>query len=260
MNILDKIIIDKRREVDAKKEIIPINFLQKSPMFLRDANSLSASIKSGSGIISEFKRRSPSKQVINQNSSVIDVVRGYEKAGVSGISVLTDTKYFGGAIDDLIQVRNTVNIPILRKEFIIDSYQIYEAKAYGADAILLIAAILNEDEIIRFSSLANKLGLEVLLEIHNEQELKKSDLTYIHMVGINNRNLKTFEVSLETSKSLSKLIPDAKVKISESGISSVEAISELKKYGFQGFLIGENFMKTQNPGLAAIEFSNKILK
>ena len=258
MNILDKIIIDKQLEVEAKKEVLPIDFLQQSPLFLRKINSLATSIKSGSGIIAEFKRRSPSKQIINQNSNIINVVRGYEEAGVSGISVLTDTKYFGGALDDLLQARNTVNTPVLRKEFIIDSYQIYEAKAFGADVILLIAAILSEDEIIQFSSLANKLGLEVLLEVHNEEELKKSDLTYVPMIGINNRNLKTFEVSIETSKSLSKLIPEGKIKISESGISSIEAIQELKKHGFQGFLIGENFMKTDNPEFACQEFIKNL--
>ncbi|MCK4562230.1 MAG: indole-3-glycerol-phosphate synthase, partial [Flavobacteriaceae bacterium] len=149
-------------------------------------------------------------------------------------------------------------IPILRKEFIIDSYQIYEAKAFGADAILLIAAILNEDEISSFSKLAHKLNLEVLLEIHNEEELKKSDLNYVDMVGVNNRNLKTFEVSLETSKQLSRLIPVDKVKISESGISSITAINELKKYGFEGFLIGENFMKTDNPGNEAVKFLKEL--
>jgi len=258
MNILDKIVIDKRKEVAAKKEMLSIDFLQKSPMFMRHTNSLAASVRSGSGIIAEFKRRSPSKEVINHKSSVIDVVRGYQEAGVSGISVLADTKYFGGSLDDLIQVRNTVNLPILRKEFIIDSYQVFEAKAYGADAILLISAILTENEIIKYSSLANKLGLEVLLEVHNKEELNKADLTYVHLVGVNNRNLKTFEVSLETSKGLSKLIPDDRIKISESGISSVTAIQELKQYGFEGFLIGENFMKTEDPGEAAISFLREL--
>lgn len=258
MNILDKIVIDKRQEVAAKKEILPIDFLMRSPLFLRETNSLAKSIILGSGIISEFKRRSPSRDVINHKSSVIDVVLGYEEAGVSGISILTDTKYFGGSIDDLLQVRNTVNLPVLRKEFIIDSYQIYEAKSYGADAILLIAGILEEVEIIKFSSLANKLGLEVLLEVHNEEELKKSDLTYVHLVGINNRNLKTFEVTLETSRSLSELIPEDKIKISESGISSVKAIQELRNFGFKGFLIGENFMKTEDPGEAAIQFLKEL--
>ncbi len=258
MNILDKIVIDKRQEVVAKKIVIPIDFLQQSPMILRKTNSLAASIKISSGIIAEFKRRSPSKQVINHTSSVIDVVKGYEKAGVSGISVLGDTKYFGGGLDDLIQARNEVETPILRKEFIIDTYQIYEAKAFGADAILLIAAILTAPEIEKFSKLAHQLKLEVLLEIHNEEELYKSSLNHVDMVGVNNRNLKTFEVSLETSKQLSKLIPVDKVKISESGISSIAAINELKQFGFQGFLMGENFMKTDYPGKAAIEFLKKL--
>jgi indole-3-glycerol phosphate synthase len=258
MNILDKIVFDKRREIEAKNNLLPVEFLKKMPLFSRKTFSLSQNLKSGSGIIAEFKRRSPSKQMINQHNSVIDVVKGYEKAGVSGISVLADTKYFGGALDDLIQVRNSVKIPILRKEFIIDSYQVYEAKSYGADAILLIAAILSEEEISNFSVLANELDLEVLLEIHNEEELGKSDLENVDMIGVNNRNLKTFEVSLENSKQLSTLIPSDIVKISESGISSVEAINELKQFGFKGFLIGENFMKTENPGLAAINFLKKL--
>ncbi len=258
MNILDRITVDKRREVQAKKSIFPIDFLMNSPLFIRKTNSLLESVKNGSGIIAEFKRRSPSKQVINQISSVIDVVKGYENAGVSGISVLGDTKYFGGALEDLIQAINSVDIPILRKEFIIDIYQIFEAKAFGADTILLIAAILTKDEIIAFSKQAKELGLEVLLEIHNAEELKKSDLTYVDLVGVNNRNLKTFEVSLETSKLLSMLIPDNKIKVSESGIGTIEAINELKEYGFKGFLIGENFMKTDDPGKAAIEFLKKL--
>lgn len=258
MNILDEIVIDKRQEVEAKKNLITLTFLRNSPLFTRKTFSLVKSIKTGSGIIAEFKRRSPSKQVINHTSSVIDVVKGYEKAGVSGISVLSDTKYFGGSLDDLIQARNSVNIPILRKEFIIDFYQIYEAKAFGADAILLIAAILSEEEIQAFSALAHQLNLEVLLEIHDEEELLKSDLNYVDMIGVNNRNLKTFEVSLEISKQLSKLIPIDKVKISESGISSIESINKLKQFGFEGFLIGENFMKTKNPEEAAIKFLKEL--
>jgi len=258
MNILDKIVLDKRKEIIAKKEVFPLEIFQDTPFLLRKTKSLVKSIKTGSGIIAEFKRRSPSKQVINQKSSVIDVAIGYEKAGVSSISVLADAKYFGGALDDLIQARHTVDLPLLRKEFIIDIYQIYEAKIYGADAILLIAAILNEKEISSFSAIAHSLGLEVLLEIHNEEELKKSDLRNVDLVGVNNRNLKTFETSLEISKSLSQLIPSSKIKISESGISSIEAINDLKKYGFEGFLIGENFMKTKNPAEAAMLFLNNL--
>lgn len=254
LNILDRIVLDKRREVASKKNAMTLSFLKASAMMQRKTISLSESIKNGSGIIAEFKRRSPSKQVINHKNSIIDVVKGYAEAQVSGISVLGDTKYFGGALDDLIQARDHVEVPLLRKEFIIDAYQIYEARAYGADAILLIAAILKPEEISSFSELAHKLGLEVLLEIHNKEELIKSDLTYVDMVGVNNRNLKTFEVSLQTSMELSSKIPDDKVKISESGISSVASIKQLKNYGYKGFLIGENFMSTDNPGKAAVEF------
>ena len=254
MNILDRIVTDKEREVAAKKAGLPVSFLLDSPMFERDGISMSDSIIKGSGIIAEFKRRSPSKQVINHNDSVIDVTSAYQKAGASAVSVLTDTKYFGGSLDDLIQARQHLQIPVLRKDFIIDSYQIYEAKALGADTILLIAAILTPKELTLFSELAHKLGLEVLLEVHNEDELKQSNLKNIDMVGVNNRNLKTFEVSLEPSKQLATMISNEKVKISESGISSIEAIHALKEFGYKGFLIGENFMRTEDPGKSASQF------
>lgn len=254
MNILDKIIRDKAQEVASKKKLIPLSYLLKSPLFDRKVISMSKSVSTGSGIIAEFKRRSPSKQVINHKDSIIEVVHGYEKAGASGVSVLTDTKYFGGSLDDLVQARDHLNIPLLRKEFIIDPYQIYEAKAFGADTILLIAAVLSPEQMIVFSQLAHELGLEVLLEVHNEEELKRSELDHVDLVGVNNRNLKTFEVSLETSKKLSEMIPDNKVKISESGISSVDSILSLKKFGYKGFLIGENFMKTEVPGNSAVQF------
>jgi len=259
MNILDKIVKDKRKEVELKKSIIPLSQYEASVLFERKTSSLAQTLRdSDTGIISEFKRRSPSKASINQNSNVGQVAKGYEKAGVSGMSVLTDIKYFGGSIEDLILARASVKLPLLRKEFIISEYQIIEAKAYGADVILLIAAILTKQEIKTFSKFAKTLGLDVLLEVHNEEELHKSIMPSIDMLGVNNRNLKTFEVSLETSKSLSKLIPDDFVKVSESGISSIDAIKELKPYGYQGFLIGENFMKTDNPGKSAIEFIKNL--
>ena len=259
MNILDKIIADKRKEVDLKKSIIPILQYEASALFERETSSLAHALKqSDTGIISEFKRRSPSKASINQNANVGQVAKGYEKAGVCGISVLTDIKYFGGSIEDLILARASVQLPLLRKEFIIHEYQIIEAKAYGADVILLIAAVLTKQEIKTFSELAKSLGLDVLLEVHNEEELHKSIMPSLDMLGVNNRNLKTFEVSLDTSKSLSQLIPDDFVKVSESGISSIKAIKELKEYGYEGFLIGENFMKTDNPGQSAIDFIQNL--
>lgn len=258
MNILDKIVQDKKQEVRSKKEVLPLSYLVTSPLMQREAFSLSDSVKQRSGIIAEFKRRSPSKQVINQKNSVIDVVSEYQQAGASGISVLTDTKYFGGALDDLLQARSQLTIPLLRKEFIIDPYQIYEAKAFGADAILLIAAVLSPEQVVLFSQLAHQMKMEVLLEVHNKEELLRSELKDVDLVGVNNRNLKTFEVSLETSKELAELIPDDKVKVSESGISSVESIEILKQYGYTGFLIGENFMKTDHPGASARQFIKEL--
>ncbi|WP_209406194.1 indole-3-glycerol phosphate synthase TrpC [Pseudozobellia sp. WGM2] len=255
MNILDKIVIDKRKEVDLKKSLIPVSQLENSVLFGRPNVSLTNALRNTTtGIIAEHKRRSPSKSEINQGLNVQDVAKGYEDAGVCGMSVLTDGKYFGGSLDDLLLARATVEMPLLRKEFIIDEYQILEAKAYGADVILLIAAILSKKEIKSFSELAKSLDLDVLLEVHNEEELHKSIMPSLDMLGVNNRNLKTFEVSLNTSKSLAEMIPDEFVKVSESGISSSEAIKELKPYGYQGFLIGENFMKTDNPGEHAKSF------
>lgn len=260
MNILDKIVADKRKEVDLKKTMVPISQLENTILFGRETVSLALSLsKSATGIIAEHKRRSPSKSVINQNLSIQDVAVGYENAGVGGMSVLTDSKYFGGSLDDLILARAVVELPLLRKEFIIDEYQILEAKAHGADVILLIAAILTKEEIRALSQCAKSLGLDVLLEVHNETELQKSLMPSLDMLGVNNRNLKTFEVSLDTSKSLSEKIPDDFIKVSESGISNVEAIKELKTYGYRGFLIGENFMKTDDPGKSATEFITNLI-
>ncbi|MFC4721491.1 indole-3-glycerol phosphate synthase TrpC [Geojedonia litorea] len=259
MTILDKIVADKHTEVELRKKLIPIEQLEQSVLFEKDAISLVKSLNSThSGIIAEHKRRSPSKSVINQNLNVFDVAKGYEKAGVCGMSVLTDGKYFGGSLDDLLTARASCKLPLLRKEFIIDPYQIIEAKAYGADVILLIAAILSKDELKAYSELAQSLELEVLLEVHNEQELKKSLLPTVDMLGVNNRNLKTFEVSLDISKALSQLIPDDFVKVSESGISSVSAIKELQTFGYKGFLIGENFMKTDDAGKSAKQFIEEL--
>ncbi|WP_010179581.1 indole-3-glycerol phosphate synthase TrpC [Aquimarina agarilytica] len=259
MNILDKIVADKRIEVDFRKGLIPVSQLEQSVLFERATVSLTKALReSETGIIAEHKRRSPSKSVINQKSSVWDVAKGYEKAGACGMSVLTDGKYFGGSLDDLLAARASVDMPLLRKEFIIDEYQLLEAKAYGADVCLLIAACLTRNEIKHLSEFAKKLGLDVLLEVHNQEELEKSLMPSLDMLGVNNRNLKTFEVSLETSKSLSTQIPDDFVKVSESGISSVEAIKELKPYGYQGFLIGENFMKTDDPAQSAIGFIGQL--
>ncbi len=259
MNILDRIIIDKKQEVILKKSIIPFSQLEASIFFEKTTVSLSQNLRnSATGIIAEHKRRSPSKAEINYSFTVEEVVKGYESAGACGISVLTDGKYFGGSLDDLLLARASVHIPLLRKEFIVDEYQILEAKAHGADLILLIAAVLTREEIKTLSQFAKSLSLEVLLEVHNQEELEKSIMPTLDMIGVNNRNLKTFEVSLDFSKHLASLIPDEFVKVSESGISSVEAINELRPYGYKGFLIGENFMKTDNAGEACKEFIQKL--
>lgn len=255
MNILDKIVADKRIEVTLRKQLIPVSQLEQSVLFERPTISLASKLKnSTTGIIAEHKRRSPLKSVINQNLNVFDVAKGYENAGVCGMSVLTDSKYFGGSLDDLLIARASCNLPLLRKEFIIDEYQILEAKAYGADVILLIAAILTKEEIKQFSEFAKSLNLDVLLEVHNEEELHKSIMPSLDMFGVNNRNLKTFDVSLDTSKTLSQIMPNEFVKVSESGISSVDAIKELQPFGYKGFLIGENFMKTDDAGKSAAKF------
>ena len=255
MDILQKIVLQKSREITLKKKLISDRQLQNSSLFERKGMSLSKALsESSTGIIAEFKRRSPSRPMINQESPVDLVAQGYENAGVCGMSVLTDGHFFGGSLEDLLMARAVTDFPLLRKEFIIDEYQILEAKAHGADVILLIAAILERKQVRQFADLANNLGLEVLLEVHSEEELESTLMPGIQMVGVNNRNLKSFEVSLDTSRKIGPLIPDDVVKVSESGISQPEAIKGLRKQGFRGFLIGETFMKGNDPGKEAKEF------
>ena len=230
------------------------------PLFQRNCYNLRESIldPNKTGIIAEYKRASPSKGLINGTSTVEEVVAGYQDAGASAISVLTDHDFFQGSLEDLTAARNVLQIPLLRKEFIVDSYQIAEAKAYGADIILLIAACLEKEEIKSLSEYAKSLGLNVFLEVHNEEELNKSIFPSIDAIGVNNRNLKDFSVSLDHSYDLVNKIPSQYIKVSESGISDPETIKALKKAGFNAFLIGENFMKTQNPMEAIKKFSCSI--
>lgn len=262
MNILEEIIAYKHKEVALSKEMNPISKLEKSKYMERTTISMSQHIihPKKPGIIAEIKRKSPSKDIINAEISVENIGLGYEKAGVSGISVLTDTKFFGGTKEDLITVREKVSIPILRKDFMVDEYQIIEAKAMGTDTILLIAAGLTKEKCHVLAELAQSFGLETLLEVHNEQEYYSHYNKHISLVGVNNRNLETFEVSTEVSKRVSKILPKEIIKISESGISQPETILELKQYGFHGFLLGEAFMKHSEPQLACQEFIQKINK
>lgn len=260
MNILDKIVARKKEEVASAKAKKSIKELEKSLAFSRETYSLKSFLTdpNKSGIIAEFKRKSPSKGIINDSVTVEEVTTGYAKAGASALSVLTDHDFFMGHEDDLIAARKVNEIPILRKDFMVDEYQIIEAKAIGADIVLLIAACLTPKEIENFAKLAQSLGLSTLLEVHNREELDKSLNPNLDVVGVNNRNLKDFTVSIETSLSLAEVIPAEFLKISESAISEPETIKILKKAGFNGFLIGENFMRTANPGQAMADFVNLI--
>lgn len=260
MTILDQINKTKQEEIATSKKLFPQEHLMISPYFGRKCNSLKAALlaEGASGVIAEFKPKSPSKGVINDTADVNEVTRGYVSAGASGLSVLTDEEYFGGSIENLAKARfANPETPILRKDFMLDPYQIYEAKAHGADVILLIAESLTKELLLGLTLKAKELGLEVLVEVHNEAELEKLNQR-VDIVGVNNRDLRTFKVDVETSVRLSKLIPDQFVKISESGISDPAAISKLRDAGFRGFLIGETFMKTDDPAKACKEFIQQL--
>lgn len=258
MNILEQIIIQKRIEVARCQLENRTNELENMPVFSREVYSISDYLinKNKTGIIAEFKRRSPSKGIINDSASVEEVTGKYEQFGASAISVLTDSSFFGGSMRDLQKARKC-NIPILRKDFIIHEYQIIESKAYGADVILLIAACLTINEVKKFSAFAKSLGLEVLLEIHDQSELNHIGEN-IDVVGINTRDLRTFQVNKDQSTELVKLIPGDLLKIAESGIKSAKDVLEFKNGGFNGFLIGETFMKEENPGEAFYNFVKQL--
>lgn len=261
MTILDKIIAFKKKEIAKIKAEVPVKKLVESPNFSRQSLSLKKSLLAvgSSGIIAEYKRQSPSKGIINDKATIAEVTSGYLEANVAAQSILTDTSFFGGTMADLMEAR-VINQqkPILRKDFIVDGFQIVEAKAIGADVILLIAACLTATELKNYGNLATDLGMEVLYEVHSQEDLDKINHLENKIIGINNRNLKTFDVDLEHSIKLAGQIPDSCVKVSESGISDPRIITGLKEYGFQGFLIGENFMKEENPGAACQAFINQI--
>ena len=258
MNILDTIIEYKREEVKSRKSKVKTAHLEKRELFSRTVLPVKDFLldRSRTGIIAEFKRRSPSKGIINPDVDVIEVTKGYAENGASCLSVLTDEHFFGGSDEDLIKARIN-EIPILRKDFIIDEYQLIEARSIGADVILLIAACLTVAEVKRLASFAKNLGLEVLLELHAEEELGHiCDQT--NFIGINNRDLKTFDVDIERSLRMAEKIPFPKFKVAESGISNVKDILLFKQHGFDGFLIGENFMKAADPTIAFAEFVKQL--
>lgn len=247
MNILEQIVEYKKKEVARRKEEVSTQELEKGRFFERQTLSLRKSILSEkkTGIIAEYKRKSPSKGIINNSDSVEAVTKAYTAYGASGISVLTDYHFFGGSLDDLISARDN-GVPMLRKDFMVDEYQLIEAKAYGADVILLIAACLLPQRVKELAQKAKQLQLEVLLELHDETELDHI-CDAVDLVGVNNRNLKNFEVDLEHSVRLAEKINDKFIKVAESGINDVKNINYLKQFGFKGFLIGEYFMKQASP-------------
>ncbi len=258
MHILDRIIEHKKIEVARNKQLVSMDALRQTENYNRKTFSLKSFLadETKNGIIAEFKRRSPSKGIINDLVDVVEVTAAYTAYGASCLSILTDSEFFGGSADDLRKARVN-NIPILRKDFIIDEYQLAEAKAMGADVILLIAACLTPQHVQELAFFAKSLKLEVLLEIHTEQELHHI-CNEVDLVGVNNRDLKTFTVDINRSIALSKQIPAEKIKIAESGISETATIEIFKQAGFTGFLMGEHFMKAEDPGMAFKQFVQKL--
>lgn len=261
-DILSQIADYKKQEVEERKTETPIDQLQEKPFFNRKPRSLQASIiePTKNGIIAEFKRKSPSAGAINVNADVKSVTTGYAKSGVSGLSVLTDEPSFGGHLEDLYFARQYNQIPILRKDFMLDEYQVYEAKAFGADAILLIAAMIDRHRCERLAAVAHQLGLEVLLEVHNQSEIDSHAGEYADIIGVNSRDLKSFSTDLSHAEKLFNQLPKSQVKIAESGIQQPEDAANFKKMGFDGFLIGSHFMQKNQPEEACAEFSRALKK
>ncbi len=257
--ILDAIIEHKKMEVMKRKGKKPLSMLSQMPLYLRQPlDPLSRFSGEQPAIIAEFKRMSPSKGIISEHSDPVQVVSAYKKAGAVAASILTDRDYFGGSYKDLENVRKAMHdFPLLRKDFIIDAYQLHEAKAYGADIILLIAAVLSKEETVSLSEQAGALGLSVLLEVHNEQELDRWNPA-VRMIGVNNRDLKTFDVNLGTSLELVDKLPSGSIKVTESGLQDASDVKMLFEKGFRGFLMGEHFMKMPDPGLACKSFITEL--
>ena len=253
MTILDTIVARKWDEIAERKAVVSEVDLRNMPLFNRSVNSARAAIlaQGSTGVISEFKRKSPSKGIINDRANVTETTRGYVAAGAAVLSVLTDEPFFGGTPADL-QAARAANpqTSILRKDFVVDSYQLLEAKAWGADLVLLIAACLTPDQVRSLSEYAQALGMEVLLEVHDADELQRSLCESVDLVGVNNRNLKTFVTDIDTSVQLAGLIPDRFIKVTESGLHDASTMVRLQQVGYQAFLIGEAFMKTEDPATA----------
>lgn len=260
LNILEQIVVFKRTEISLRMTHYSENKWENTPEYVRKCFSLKEFLRkeNASQIIAEFKRQSPSKGIINNKASVVETTRGYAQAGASGLSILTDKRFFGGSVQDLQIARTGLELPILQKDFILTTYQITEAKGAGADVILLIAAILTEGQIRELSQFAKKLGMEVICEVHNEQELQKALVPTVDIIGVNNRDLRTFQTNLEIAKKLADKIPSDFLKIAESGIEKVEDIVMLREFGYEGFLIGESFMRHEKPATILAEWIQKL--
>lgn len=260
MTILDEIVANKRKELALAIDRTTIRDLEKRILFNRRILSMTDFIvdPAKTGIIAEFKRKSPSRGIINSDVTIEEVTTGYFRSGASALSILTDQMYFGGSESDLTRARELNSIPILRKDFILDEYQIIEARAMGADAILLIAAVLSAGQVFHLARFAHSLEMQVLLELHGKSELDRL-CEFVDLVGVNNRDLNTFEVDMEVSLELAGEIPSGFVRISESGITSPLVVKKLRSAGFQGFLIGENFMRAPDPVLAFSDFVKLIM-
>ena len=250
--ILDDIIAHKRRELDEAKRKLPLGELASAAADRSPAIDFAAlhSKTLGVKIISEIKRASPSRGVIRDDFDHFSIAREYEDSGAFALSVLTDRRFFGGDISYLSDIRTHSALPILRKDFTIDPYQVYEARCHGADLVLLIVAVLDRERIEEYLSLARSLGMNCIVEVHGEEELETALLAGSEIIGINNRDLRTFDVSLDVSRRLSGMVPEGKIIISESGISSAEDMAGLMACGIDTFLIGETFMKAESPGEA----------
>ena len=261
-DILEEIVAHKRIEVAEQKEQMPPRklYAEVERMMAEGVSKRSLSqalAQDDFGIIAEFKRKSPSKGWIKEDGKPEVIPPSYEKAGAAALSILTDEKYFGGSLDFIKRARPLVNLPILRKDFIIDEYQLFQARYIGADAVLLIAADLSKQEVQTLTALAHELGLEVLLELHSEHELDYAEID-VDAVGVNNRDLGTFVTDVQNSFRLAARLPQDRVLVSESGISNPDTIKLLREAGYRGFLIGETFMKTDDPGEALKNFISKL--
>jgi len=260
MNILETIVEHKREEIAERKRKLKVSALSDMEYFHRQPLSLTKSLRQCErfSIIAEIKRSSPSAGSIAKNISPEKLAQEYQSNGAAGISVLTDERFFSGTLKDLTCVRESISIPLLRKDFIINDYQLFEAKAYGADAVLLIAAILEQSQLHELFAASKELGLECLVELYEQQEIDKLDFDSMNLIGINNRDLRTFTVDLNHSIEIAKLLPHNVTIVSESGIQSSSDLKKLKDVNIHAALIGEFLMKSEQPGYALKQLLQEV--